>query len=211
MNGRSKMVFGIAVIAISTFALFVVRNTSHQLQSTSNTTLSSAAAKLPQTTKPEPTASARRMEDVELSARLEKPSRKFFDSLEPITIVLVLKNKGNRSINFVETASILDFDLKVRDSYGKDIPATRYGYKSPNEVRASSATRVTSLQPGDAMRFAFALNRSVDMSVDSVYFATIRRSFSSDGKFGYAESNAVRIVVASTDPAMVGTITRAEK
>lgn len=210
MNGRSKMVFGIAIIAISTLALFVVRKTSHQLERTPNITLSNAAAKLPQNTKPEPTTSAKRMEGVELTARLEKPSQKFFDSLKPITIVLVLKNNRNRSLEFIETASLRDFDLKVRDSYGNEIPATRYG-KSSSEVSVSSATRRTSLQHGDAMQFAFALNRSVDMSVDSVYFATIRRSFSSEGKSGYAESNAVRIVVASTDPAMVGTITRAGK
>ena len=214
MNSRAKIATSFAVCVVSAIVFIIASNISRQRSPRPNALAEVAvSAEKMQQAKAAPLTKRveeKRMEGVELSAHLEKPSKKFFDSLEPITVVLTLKNHRQRSIEFTETASLRDFDFRAHDSYGNQIPATRYGHKSPGEALASSATRRTSLQHSDTMRFTFAVNRAVDMSTDGTYFVTVRRSFSSDQKSGYAESNAVRIVVAS-DSAAVGTIVRARK
>ena len=210
-SARSKIVTDCVIVVVSSLALLAV-NLSRQ-RSTRPNALPEVAANVQRTQQDKATTAAKRveeklMESIELLARLEKLSGNRFEPAQPIVVLLLLKNQSNRSIDFTETASVRDFDLRVQDAQGNEMPVTKYGYKrQPGEAQASSATRLTSLQPCQAMQFKFVLKRAIDMTQDGVYLAIIRRSFFSDGKFGnYAESNPMRIVVASTEPAMVGTL-----
>lgn len=135
------------------------------------------------------------VEGVRLVVNLESTAKKMFEPLEPVTLLLVLKNTSKLPMEFTETTSSQDYDITVKDSMGNVMPATRYGTKPDAPV--SSATGRTSLQPNEEAKFKVTLNRMVDMTVDGVYSATIRRSVSQAGKFGYVESNALRVVVAT--------------
>ena len=146
-----------------------------------------------------------------MTARLQS-SEKFFDPLEPIIAKLKLSNNSRQIVVFTETASPLDFDVVARDSQNRAVVATRYGFKTPGEVRASSATRTTNLMPGEAMEFEIAFNRLVDLSQNDVYQIRFRRAVGVYQKGNYAkrqsrfiESNAVKVkIVGSEISSVVG-------
>ncbi len=155
-----------------------------------------------QNTQAPPQPAPAKVAGVQLTARLQADKGNL-DPLEPMVAVLTLRNNGRDIVFFTETASPLDFDVTARDSAGKRVPATRYGFKRPGEVRASSATRRSALLPGETMEFKFAFNRLVDLTMNGVYKVNFGRDIGlyrqghwPGRRAGYAQSNALTISVA---------------
>ncbi len=197
MKIHSKSVKILAVVIAASFvggiALF-----EHDVQGQGNTSEPLTASE-PSLNRP-PNIQGEIVEEVELSAVLSKDHKEDYNPLEPVEVVITLKNASKSPIKFVETFSSRDHSFLVKDSAGKLMPTTRYGYKGePGEVLPSTATALRSIEPGESKQFSVIVNRMIDMTVDDVYSIVVYRTILADGKSGYVQSNELHVDVNTKD------------
>ncbi|MBV9468912.1 MAG: hypothetical protein JO316_07515 [Abitibacteriaceae bacterium] len=100
-----------------------------------------------------------------------------FKPLEPIILLVSIKNMGASSLSLVDQdrTGEGDFTFIIKNSLGQIMPATRYGNRSGKQDFYRAFRFV--LKPGEERKYRFTLNRLVDMTEGGAYSIMVKRKF----------------------------------
>lgn len=137
----------------------------------------------------------RKMEKLQLSARVENETQKTFEPVRPIVLQIKMKNRTASTLNLEETMPYWDFGVIVKDKQGNTMPLTKFGADQLGFDTFS--TKLLRLKPGEEKQYKLTINRLVYMTKTGVYFAKVHRK-PLNRQHGQPTiiSNTVKVIVA---------------
>jgi len=126
---------------------------------------------------------------------LVKAEKEVFTPGEQILLKVTLSNNSQEEIYIVETGTLKDYLLEVRDRAGKKVPVSKKGKKILDSPFAKRV--VSKIEPGQAVQDEINVGDLFDLSAGFSYVITVKRTVLMQDKKKSAEmeSNPVMVII----------------
>lgn len=130
-----------------------------------------------------------------ITTRLENEN-KLVQIGQPILLVLNTINDGNKSGFVIESSVARDFNLTVKNEYGKVVPLTEEGRRLTSPNKSVYRNKKVKLEPGESIQSKINLAHLYEMTAKGTYYANASRIIKEiDGDMLRVESNTIQFVL----------------